>query len=71
MSIRKEIRLLRHGRDWRGRSTVPHSAEPHVLEPEGREFPTGWARTRLAVTARAGLPPDAAQAGRVEPDDDR
>jgi 1-acyl-sn-glycerol-3-phosphate acyltransferase len=55
MSIRREIRQLRHGRDWRGRSTVPQSAEPHVREPEGREFPTSWARTGLAVTARAGL----------------
>ncbi|MFL5909140.1 MAG: lysophospholipid acyltransferase family protein [Gaiellaceae bacterium] len=54
-SIRKEIRLLRHGRDWRGRSTVPQSAEPHMLEHEEREFPTAWARTRLAVVARAGL----------------
>jgi 1-acyl-sn-glycerol-3-phosphate acyltransferase len=55
MSLRKEIRLLRHGRDWRGRSTVPRSAEPHVLEREGRDFPTAWARTPLAVRARAGL----------------
>jgi 1-acyl-sn-glycerol-3-phosphate acyltransferase len=55
MSVRREIKLLRHGRDWRGRSTVPQSAEPHVLEQEGREFPTAWARTRVAVTARKGL----------------
>jgi 1-acyl-sn-glycerol-3-phosphate acyltransferase len=55
MSIRREIKLLRHGRDWRGRSTVPQSAEPHMLEQEGREFPTAWARTRVAVTARKGL----------------
>lgn len=55
MSIRKEFRLLRHGRDWRGRSTVPRSAEPHVLESEGQDFPTAWARTRLAVQVRAGL----------------
>lgn len=55
MTIRTEIRLLRHGRDWRGRSTVPRSAEPHVIEQEEKEFPTAWARTRLAVRARAGL----------------
>jgi 1-acyl-sn-glycerol-3-phosphate acyltransferase len=55
MTIRREIRLLRHGRDWRGRSTVPRSAEPHVIEQEEKEFPTAWARTRLAVRARAGL----------------
>ncbi len=55
MSMRKEYRLLRHGRDWRGRSTVPRSAEPHELEQGERDFPTGWARTPLAVAARAGL----------------
>ncbi len=55
MSLRREIRLLRHGRDWRGRGAVPRSAEPHVLEPSERDFPTDWARTRLAVNIRAGL----------------
>ncbi|GAB3969058.1 hypothetical protein GCM10029978_039650 [Actinoallomurus acanthiterrae] len=55
MSIRREIRLLRHGRDWRGRSTVPRSAEPHVVEPEEKVFPTGWARTPAAVAARSVL----------------
>lgn len=55
MTIRGEIRLLRHGRDWRGRSTVPRSAEPHVIEQEEKEFPTAWARTRAAVLMRAGL----------------
>src|SRR5262249_5776312 len=55
VSVRGEIRLLRHGRDWRGRSTVPRSAEPPMPEPEEREFPTAWARTRVAVAARSGL----------------
>jgi 1-acyl-sn-glycerol-3-phosphate acyltransferase len=55
MGIRREVKLLRHGRDWRGRSTVPKSAQPHELEYEEREFPTAWARTRTAVRARAGL----------------
>jgi 1-acyl-sn-glycerol-3-phosphate acyltransferase len=55
MSIRREVKLLRHGRDWRGRSTVPKSAQPHEREHEEREFPTAWARTRLTVTARKGL----------------
>jgi 1-acyl-sn-glycerol-3-phosphate acyltransferase len=55
MKVRDEIRLLRHGRDWRGRSTVPRTADPWVLEEEEREFPTAWARSRLAVTLRSGL----------------
>jgi 1-acyl-sn-glycerol-3-phosphate acyltransferase len=55
MKVREEIRLLRHGRDWRGRSTVPRTADPWVLEEEEREFPTAWARSRLAVTVRSGL----------------
>jgi 1-acyl-sn-glycerol-3-phosphate acyltransferase len=50
-----EVRLLRHGRDWRGRSTVPRSAEPWVPELPEPEFPTAWARTPLAVAVRAGL----------------
>ena len=55
MKIREEIRLLRHGRDWRGRSTVPRTADPWVLEEEEREFPTAWARSRVAVMVRSGL----------------
>jgi 1-acyl-sn-glycerol-3-phosphate acyltransferase len=55
MSLRDEFRLLRHGRDWRGRSTVPRSADPYVLEKGQREFPTGWARTRAGIAARAVL----------------
>ena len=42
MKVREEIRLLRHGRDWRGRSTVPRTADPWVLEEEEQEFPTAW-----------------------------
>ena len=55
MKVREEIRLLRHGRDWRGRSTVPRAADPWVLEEEEREFPTAWARSRAAVMVRSGL----------------
>jgi 1-acyl-sn-glycerol-3-phosphate acyltransferase len=55
MKIRDEIRLLRHGRDWRGRSTVPRSADPWIRSEEEREFPTGWARSRVAVVLRSGL----------------
>ena len=55
MSIRDEIQLLRHGRDWRGRSTVPRSADPYVLDDGEREFPTGWARTKAGKLARSVL----------------
>jgi 1-acyl-sn-glycerol-3-phosphate acyltransferase len=55
MALRDELRLLHHGRDWRGRSTAPRSAEPWVPEVPEREFPTAWARSRLAVAARGGL----------------
>jgi 1-acyl-sn-glycerol-3-phosphate acyltransferase len=55
LAIRDEVRLMRHGRDWRGRSTVPRSAEPWVPETAEPEFPTAWARTPLAVAVRAGL----------------
>lgn len=55
MSIRDEIRLLRHGRDWRGRSTVPRSADPYVLDDGEREFPTAWARTKAGTALRTVL----------------
>ena len=55
MGIRDEIQLLRHGRDWRGRSTVPRSADPYVINDGEREFPTGWARTRAGAIARSVL----------------
>jgi 1-acyl-sn-glycerol-3-phosphate acyltransferase len=55
MALRDELRLLHHGRDWRGRSTAPRSAEPWVPEVTEREFPTAWARSRLTVAVRAGL----------------
>jgi 1-acyl-sn-glycerol-3-phosphate acyltransferase len=55
MGVRDEVRLLRHGRDWRGRSTVPRSAEPWVQTEEEREFPTAWARSRPAVALRGVL----------------
>jgi 1-acyl-sn-glycerol-3-phosphate acyltransferase len=55
VALRDELRLLHHGRDWRGRSTAPRSAEPWVPEVPEREFPTAWARSSLAVAARAGI----------------
>jgi 1-acyl-sn-glycerol-3-phosphate acyltransferase len=55
MALRDELRLLHHGRDWRGRSTAPRSAEQWVPEVPEREFPTAWARSRLAVAVRGGI----------------
>jgi len=55
MGIRNELKLLRHGRDWRGRSTVPRSADPYVVDEDDREFPTSWARTTAGIVARAAL----------------
>jgi 1-acyl-sn-glycerol-3-phosphate acyltransferase len=55
LALREELRLLRHGRDWRGRSTVPRSAEPWVPDVAEPEFPTAWARSPLAVALRAGV----------------
>jgi 1-acyl-sn-glycerol-3-phosphate acyltransferase len=55
VGIKNEIRLLRHGRDWRGRSTVPRSADPYIVDSGEREFPTGWARTRAGSAVRSVL----------------
>jgi 1-acyl-sn-glycerol-3-phosphate acyltransferase len=55
MKLRTELKLLRHGRDWRGRSTVPRSAEPWIGKQADKEFPTSWARTPAAVAVRGGL----------------
>ncbi|MFY9809273.1 MAG: lysophospholipid acyltransferase family protein [Pseudonocardiaceae bacterium] len=53
--LRAELRLLRHGRDWRGRARVPRSAQHGELPDNGDEFPTAWARTAAAVTVRSAL----------------
>jgi 1-acyl-sn-glycerol-3-phosphate acyltransferase len=55
MGIKDEIKLLRHGRDWRGRSTVPRSADPYIIDSGERELPTAWARTKAARLARTVL----------------
>lgn len=55
MSLRKEIRLVSRGRDWRGRSRTPKSAEQWAPARGPREFPTGWARTRPARLVRFGV----------------
>ncbi|MQA88334.1 MAG: 1-acyl-sn-glycerol-3-phosphate acyltransferase [Streptosporangiales bacterium] len=52
MGLASDVRLLRRGRDWRGRATVPRSAEPWAPRRESRQFPTAWARTPLARAAR-------------------
>jgi len=50
-----EARLLFSGRDWRGRSRIPRSAQPHVPPAEPDDFPTAWARTAAARVARRSL----------------
>ncbi|HLV71515.1 MAG TPA: lysophospholipid acyltransferase family protein [Vulgatibacteraceae bacterium] len=52
MKLVQEIRLLRRGRDWRGRAPAPRSAQPWSEGPRSRPFPTEWARTPLAAAAR-------------------
>lgn len=53
--LREELRLLRNGRDWRGRARVPRSAKPWELPEAGDDFPTGWARTATASAVRHAL----------------
>lgn len=53
--LREEIRLLRHGRDWRGRARVPRSAQQFELPDNGLDFPTAWARTAAAGVLRSVL----------------
>jgi 1-acyl-sn-glycerol-3-phosphate acyltransferase len=50
--LRKELRLLRRGRDWRGRARVPRSAQRWQLPDEGDDFPTAWARTAAVGALR-------------------
>jgi 1-acyl-sn-glycerol-3-phosphate acyltransferase len=52
MRLGEEVRLLRRGRDWRGRAPVPRSAEPWAEAPRAAGFPTAWARTAPAGAAR-------------------
>src|SRR4051794_16028386 len=53
MGLRSEVKLLTRGRDWRGRSRVPRSAEQWAPRPAPREFPTAWARTPVAGAVRS------------------
>lgn len=50
--LRNELRLLRHGRDWRGRAQVPRSAQCWEPADAGDDFPTAWARTAAAGALR-------------------
>jgi 1-acyl-sn-glycerol-3-phosphate acyltransferase len=51
-SLRDELRLLRHGRDWRGRARVPRSAQRWQQPESPDDFPTAWARTAPAGAIR-------------------
>jgi len=55
MSLLREVKLVSRGRDWRGRSRTPRSAEQWAPGREPREFPTSWARTRPARVVREGV----------------
>jgi 1-acyl-sn-glycerol-3-phosphate acyltransferase len=55
MGLISEAKLLARGRDWRGRSRTPRSAERWAPKVEPREFPTSWARTAATTVARAGI----------------
>lgn len=52
---RDELRLLRHGRDWRGRARVPRSAQQWERPEAGEDFPTAWARSAPVRALRTVL----------------
>ncbi|MGQ0775072.1 MAG: lysophospholipid acyltransferase family protein [Pseudonocardiales bacterium] len=54
-SLRDDVRLLRHGRDWRGRARVPRSAQQWELTDNGDGFPTAWARCAPVTMLRSAL----------------
>ncbi|MBV9292543.1 MAG: 1-acyl-sn-glycerol-3-phosphate acyltransferase, partial [Frankiales bacterium] len=54
-SLVKDVRQLSRGWRWSHRPLPPRSAEPHHVFPEPREFPTDWARSRPARTAREAI----------------
>ncbi len=51
----EELRLLRHGRDWRGRARVPRSAQRWEPPESDDDFPTAWARSAPAGALRHAL----------------
>lgn len=55
MGLIREIRLVSHARDWRGRSRTPRSAEQWAPPRGQHESPTGWARTAPARVLREGI----------------
>ena len=55
MGLFSEAKLLTRGRDWRGRSRTPRSAEQWAKPYEPREFPTGWARSPITGIVRTVL----------------
>ncbi|HEX5493935.1 MAG TPA: lysophospholipid acyltransferase family protein [Mycobacteriales bacterium] len=55
MGLFGEAKLLARGRDWRGRSRTPRSAEPFAPVRAPREFPTAWARTPAAGAVRTAI----------------
>ena len=50
-----DVRQVARGWRWTHRQLPPRSAEPHHLFPAPREFPTDWARSRVAVAAREAI----------------
>jgi 1-acyl-sn-glycerol-3-phosphate acyltransferase len=52
---REDLRLVARGWRWGRRSMVPRSAEPFVPPRQSELFPTGWARTPAAATARDAI----------------
>src|SRR5438270_2920926 len=54
-SLIKDVRQVARGWRWSHRPLPPRSAEPHHEFPEFKEFPTDWARSRVAVTARSAM----------------
>ncbi|MBV9098080.1 MAG: 1-acyl-sn-glycerol-3-phosphate acyltransferase [Frankiaceae bacterium] len=51
----RDVKQVARGWRWTHRQLPPRSAEPHHVFPEAREFPTDWARSRVAVRAREAI----------------
>jgi 1-acyl-sn-glycerol-3-phosphate acyltransferase len=51
----RDVRQVARGWRWTHRPLPPRSAEPHHEFKEFKEFPTDWARSRAAVTARTAI----------------
>jgi 1-acyl-sn-glycerol-3-phosphate acyltransferase len=54
-SLVRDVKQVARGWRWTHRQLPPKSAEPHHVFPEAREFPTDWARSRVAVAAREAI----------------